>query len=1067
MSSLSVSAAPKGIEIHSLKCEYRTNPLSVDVLAPRLSWSIQAEERAVKQSKYQILVASDPKLLTKNIGDLWDTGEVVSDVCTHLPYSGKKLVSGQMCYWKVRMWDQNGRSSGWSKPASWSMGLLQPSDWKAQWIGLDGGENPDTFAQAQWMWLADDTAKVGANRCFRRSVMIPADRELIGARITIGTHSTFSVSINGQSICNGARTIFTPASEIDVESYLKPGLNAIAIEASCCDPNVEPSGIICALSAEFDTGAPMLVTSNSEWKVSKRRMAGWDMPDFDDSKWVSVKEFGTNDHAPFNRVQGDDYRRLSARMLRRDFDVPKKLTRATAYICGLGLSELYLNGRKVGDHVLSPGLTDYNKRSLYVTYDVTKNIKQGANAVGVILGNGRYFAPRNSAPTTTFSYGYPKLLLQMEMEYDDGSRDTVVSDASWKLTTDGPILANNEYDGEVYDARKEMPGWNTAGFDSSAWQPAQLVEAPKGIMCSEIAEPIKVMDTVNPIAITSPRPGVYIFDMGQNMVGWCKLKVKGPRGTKVYMQHAEKLQHNGELYLENLRSAKVTDRYTLKGTGTEVYEPRFTYHGFRFVEVSGYPGKPDLSAIEGVVIHDSMAEVGSFECSNPLVNKIYHNIYWGIRGNYRSIPTDCPQRDERQGWFGDRAQVSRGEMYVFDTAAMHTKWMTDIRDSQKEDGSIPDLAPAYWAFYTNSVTFPTLAFSIPGHLYRAYGDKQILEHQYDAIKRWTDMMRVKLNGDIMPPDTYGDWCVPPESREMIWSNDAMRVTDKELVASAYFYYNLQQLAYFASVLGNDADVKLYGEIAARMKVAFNAKWLKPVEGVYDNGNQTSCILPLAFGLVPDANRKQIVDHLVSKILVDAKGHVGTGMIGCQWLMRVLTDNGWPDVAHRLATNTTYPSWGYMIKKGATTIWELWNGDTGDPLMDSGNHVMQIGDLCTWLYEYVAGIAPDDNVPGFKHTIMRPVMTDYFTSAKATHMSMYGLISSDWKISRGVFSWAIEVPANTTATIYVPTTDAAGITESGRLAVESPGVRLVKDEGGVVQFELGSGRYAFKSTVARE
>ncbi len=550
--------------------------------------------------------------------------------------------------------------------------------------------------------------------------------------------------------------------------------------------------------------------------------------------------------------------------------------------------------------------------------------------------------------------------------------------------------------------------------------------------------------------------------MGQNMVGWCKLTVKGKRGTKVYLQHAEKLQENGELYLENLRSAKVTDRYTLKGSGTEVFEPRFTYHGFRYVKVTGYPGVPDLSAIEGIVIHDDMDVVGSFECSIPMLNKLYHNIYWGMRGNYRSIPTDCPQRDERQGWFGDRAQVSRGEMYVFDTAAMESKWLRDIRDSQREDGAIPDLAPAYWAFYTNSVTFPTLAFALTGHVYRAYGDKQILEHEYDSIKKWADMMLVHIDQGIMPPDTYGDWCVPPESREMIWSNDAMRVTDKQLVSTSYFYYCLNQLAYFASVLGKADDEKLYTGIAAEMKQAFNAKWLNTDKGVYDNGNQTSCILPLAFGMVPDQNRKQIINHLVSKILVDAKGHVGTGMIGCQWLMRVLTDNGWPDVAFKLATNTTYPSWGYMLEKDATTIWELWNGDTGDPLMDSGNHVMQIGDLCTWLYEYVAGIAPDDHVPGFKHIIMRPVMTGYFKSAKATHMSPYGLISSDWKLKDGVFSWALEVPANTTATIYLPTKDAAGITEGGKPLSGAEGVRLVSSSGGLAVLEVGSGQYSFKA-----
>ena len=949
------------------------------------------------------------------------------------------------------------------------MGLLDGSDWKAGWIGLDGGDNPDCLADAQWIWFPGESAQIaetaGKTRYFRRTVDIANGNKISGARLTIGTQNKFAVSVNGEQVAEWARTIFAPVSEIDLERYLKSGANTIAVAASVSDESDHPSGLICALTAEFESGESLTITSDARWKACASKADGWDRPGFDDCDWLSAEELGKNGTPPFATVPGNDYRRLPARLLRREFNMARAIKRATAYVCGLGLSELHINGSKIGDHVLSPGLTDYGKRALYVTYDVTDDLCAGVNAVGVILGNGRYFAPRRSSPTNTINYGYPKLLLQLEIEYHDGSIETVLSDGSWKLTDKGPIRANSEYDGEIYDARKELNGWSKPGFQDSDWQAAEIVDAPTGVLSSEMAEPIRVMDTLRPIAFTSPRSGVHIFDMGQNMVGWCRLRVEGPMGTKVYMKHAEKLRPDGTLYLDNIRSAKVTDVYTLKGEGIEVYEPRFTYHGFRYVEITGFPGKPDLSAIEGVVIHDALERTGEFSCSNPLLNRIYHNIYWGVRGNYRSIPTDCPQRDERQGWFGDRAQVSKGEIYVFDTAALYTKWIRDMEDSQLLDGSLPDLAPAFWPFYTDSITFPTAALVIPGHLYHEYGDLRILETHYACMRRWVEKMIANLTDFIMPRDTYGDWCVPPESLEMIWSADPDRVTNPELVSTAYFYYDLCLIARYALLLGRTDDAARYNDLADRVRIAFNAKFLNLVTGIYDNGTQTSSVLPLAYGLVPDDHKERVFANLVENILVKNDCHTGTGMIGCQWLMRVLSDNGRPDVAYKLAVQTSYPSWGYMVEQGATTVWELWNGDHGDPLMNSGNHVMQIGDLCTWLHEYVAGISPDEACPGFKHTIMRPQVIGCLTSARAYHKSMYGKIVSDWSIENGTFEWRIEIPANTTATIYVPADAPESILESGKPAEGAVGVEFLRMEGDRAVFGVGSGRYAFTSLVA--
>ena len=431
------------------------------------------------------------------------------------------------------------------------------------------------------------------------------------------------------------------------------------------------------------------------------RSARLEQSSFNDSSWEAAKVLGPYGMAPWGEVGVGDgilqqhwpaigkrrmgvANRPSGALLRKDFTAPAPVKRATLYVSGLGLFEAYLNGEKVGHDVLVPALSEYDKRVFYLTYDVTKLVRPGANAIGVMLGNGRFFAPRYNIPTAMRSFGYPKLLLQLEMEMADGKVERVCSDETWKLTTDGPIRANNEYDGEIYDARKEMAGWSRPGFAATGWQQAQVVEGPAGVLSAQPIAPIRVTETLKPIAVHEVRPGIYVFDMGQNMVGWCRLTVAGPRGTKVTLRHAERLRPNGMLYMDNLRSAEVTDTYILKGNGTEVYEPRFTYHGFRYVEVKGFPGKPTLASLEGREVHDDLDPVSEFATSNPLLNQIYKAVLWGTKDNYRSIPTDCPQRDERQGWLGDRSGESLGETYMFNVAAFYAKWVQDMRDAQDQ-----------------------------------------------------------------------------------------------------------------------------------------------------------------------------------------------------------------------------------------------------------------------------------------------------------------------------------------------------------------------------------------------
>jgi alpha-L-rhamnosidase len=1051
--------------VSDLRCEYLENPLGIDTEQPRLSWVLHSSNRNQSQTAFRLLVASSQAKLNSNQGDLWDTGILHSDQSIQVRYAGAKLESHQDCFWKVRVWDDGGRASAWSQPAHWSIGLLKPEDWKAKWIGLGGEEKTNYIDGTDWIWFPegepDKSARPGTNY-FRRVIVIPADREIKWAQFVYTGDNECRGWVNGRDV--GARNSYHTVKDNDITYRLLPGTNILAFTGRNTGTSAKPAGVVGRLEVQFVQGEPLVIPTDSQWKVWDHELPGWNEAAFDDSDWPAAKDLGPVGMEPWGKVKTSEDRRLPARCLRKQFDVNKKVKRATVYFSGLGLSELYLNGSKVGDHVLSPGLTEYRKRVFYVTFDVTKQLKQGANAMGVVLGNGRFYATRSKVYAGTVSYGFPKLLLHLRLEFADGSLSEVVSDDSWNLSTDGPILANNEYDGEEYDARKEFSGWASAGFDDSHWQRAEVVSEPGGAVVSQMIEPIRVTAALKPVAVNEPKPGRFIFDLGQNMVGWCRLRVSGPAGTQVSLRFAETLKPDGTLYMDNLRGARVTDIYTLKGSGAEeIWEPRFTYHGFRYVEMSGFPGRPSLESLEGRVVHDDLESAGEFACSNPLLNHIYHNTVWGVSGNYRSIPTDCPQRDERQGWLGDRSEESLGETYLFDNCALYANWLHDMADSQRENGSVPDVSPAYWPIYSDNVTWPSSGVIIPSTLRRQFGDTAIIEQHYECARKWVNHMLDFVSNGIISKDSYGDWCMPPEDPKLIHSTDPNRITDKTLLATSYFYHDLCLMERYATMLGNTDDAARFGKLAGEIKTAFNNKFLNRELGQYDNGTQTSCVLPLAFGLVPEDQRSRIFAHLAAKITEESKGHIGTGLIGAQYLNRVLSDNGRADLAYTIATQRDYPSWGYMIEHGATTIWELWNGNTADPAMNSGNHVMLIGDLVIWFYEYLAGIRPDPEQPGFKHIILEPYPVGDLTFVRATHRSPYGLIASEWHKQEGKFDWKITIPANTTAEVYVPATEAKQVTEGGKPVSKAKGVEFLRMEDGRAVFRVGSGEYHFMST----
>ena len=715
---------------------------------------------------------------------------------------------------------------------------------------------------------------------------------------------------------------------------------------------------------------------------------------------------------------------LPARYLRKEITLDRKVKSAKLYICGLGLYDVWINGELISSgQVLSPTVSDYTKRSYYNVFDVTsalnkrapKYAEKGKKAIAVVLGSGRYHMLKGWMT----DYGLPRLWLRLDINPGMDNARTIVSDETWKVSVEGPVRADNEYDGETYDARMELDGWTEAGYDDGTWTDALVMDAPGGKLVPQPNPNIAVQDRLTPVSVMKSGDSRYVLDMGQNMVGWLRVKASGiAAGDTLTLRFSETLNPDTTLYVANLRTAKQTDHYVSKGVQAFTWHPEFVYHGFRYVEVTGLAEEPKPEDFEGQVFYDKMDVTGTFECSDPVVNQVYKNAFWGIRGNYRGMPTDCPQRDERMGWFGDRNMGCYGESYVFDNHALYSKWLTDIEDTQLENGSLPDVAPPFWRIYSDNMTWSGALISVADMLYRRFGDAEPVKVHYAAMKKWLDYMREKYCVDgIMTKDRYGDWCMPPESPELIHSKDPARITDGAVLSTAFYYYYLRKMEEFAQIAGRQEDIPVFKAQAEESLKAFNEKYFHADEGFYANNTVTANLLPLYFGMVPEESCQAVFDNIVKKTEVDCGGHVSCGVIGIMFLMRTLTDYGRGDLALKIAASDTYPSWGYMAKSGATTIWELWNGNTADPSMNSGNHVMLLGDLLIWEYEYLGGIRAAE--PGYKSIELRPFPIKGLDYVNCSYASAAGRIVSNWTLKDGRFSWHVEVPSGTVATAFIP------------------------------------------------
>ncbi|MFI7503964.1 alpha-L-rhamnosidase [Streptomyces sp. NPDC049687] len=1026
-----------GLRVTAPTVEYVQHPLGLDARRPRLSWPLASGKAGTRQSAYQIRVATSESALSRP--DVWDSGKVVSRESVLVPYAGPGLEPRTRYHWSVRVWDGDGRVSGWSAPSWWETGLMGAGEWTAQWIGAPASlADAPSFEGGSWIWFpeGDPTSSVpAATRWFRGTAELPGG--ITAATLAITADNVYAVSVNGVEV---ARTDLDTDNEdwrrpavIDVLDRVHTGDNVIAVSAT--NATEGPAGLIAVLVVRTASGERKVFTDAS-WKATDQEPpADWREFGFDDGNWPAARTAAAWGGGPWGRVVPVSY---AVTQLRHEFRLPRrKVARARLYATALGLYEAHLNGSRVGRDQLAPGWTDYRTRVQYQTYDVTTLLRPGANAIGAYLAPGWYAG--NVGMFGPGQYGQrPALLAQLEVEYADGTSERITSGADWRATA-GPIVAADLLNGEKYDARKETPGWTSPGFDDGNWLGVRDAgDVGPGLIVAQVDGPVRVERELTPQKMTQPKPGVYVFDLGQNMVGSVRLRVSGDAGTTVRLRHAEVLNPDGTVYTANLRSAAATDTYTLKGRGEEIYEPRFTFHGFRYVEVTGFPGTPSLKTLTGRVMHTSAPFTLDFETDVPMLNQLHHNITWGQRGNFLSVPTDTPARDERLGWTGDINVFAPTAAYTMESARFLTKWLVDLRDSRTAAGAFTDVAPVVGTLGNGTAGWGDAGVTVPWSLYQAYGDRQVLEDAWPSVQAWLTYLEKHSDHLLRPAEGYGDWLNVDDE------------TPKDVIATAYFAHSTDLAARMAGELGKDPAS--YLDLFGRVREAFQKAYVSP-DGRIKGDTQTAYVLALSMNLLPDTLRKAAADRLVA--LIEARDwHLSTGFLGTPRLLPVLTDTGHTDVAYRLLQQRSFPSWGYQIDRGATTMWERWDsirpdGSFQDTAMNSFNHYAY-GSVGEWMYTNIAGISAGR--PGYREIVIRPRPGGTVTSARATFTSLYGPVSTRWRQKAGRFSLTCTVPPNTTAEVWIPASTPKAVTHTHGT--------FLRQEDGCAVYRVDSGTHRF-------
>lgn len=1042
LSALPATSQAAPVEVSHLTCESLVNPLGIDIVKPRLAWRMIDTTRGQKQTAYQILVASAPQVLAKDRGDLWDSGKVVTAQAAHITYAGKPLNSHALAFWKVRVWDKANQASSWSIPAHWSIGLLSETEWKAEWIGRDDAKpiaapghevEENTLDKAQWIWTPDGdlNGAPAGQRYFRRDFELPAKPRRAILLMAVDDKSTLTV--NGKVAANGDG--WKSLTPVDVTNLLVVGRNELRVEA---ENGTGPAGLLGALDITLENGQKISVRTDASWQ------SAIDAKGRADVAWVPARVLGNNGAGPWGQVTPSAQKTyFPPTYLRRDFTVAQAPQRAVLYVTALGNVEPHLNGERVGDEYFTPGWTDYRKRLYYRAYDVTNRIKAGANTVGAILGDGWFRG--NISILGQNRYGKKtRLKAQLHLWFADGRQEIIASDPAWQAGY-GPLLTSDMQDGESYDARREIVGWDRPNFQAANWQASDRGAEGQPKIQAYPGVPVRKQGEIKPIAITEPKPNLYVLNLGQNFAGWLRLNINEAAGTKITMRFGEMLNADGTVYRENLRSARAEDIYICKGGG-EAWEPQFTFHGFQYVEIEGLSRKPSPENFTGVVIHSDAAQTGSFESSSKLVNKIFQNTLWGQKSNYLEVPTDCPQRDERLGWTGDTQVFVGTGAYNMDVNAFFNKWLNDLEDAQHANGAFPIMAPSHHEGW--SPGWADAGVVVPWTMWHVYDDRALLARHYDAMVKHIEFYKSKSPGLIGPDEGFGDWLA-------IGSD-----TPKPLISTAYFAHSTAQLAEIAEALGKTEDAAKYRDLFQQIRRAFQAKFVTP-DGKVGSGSQTSYLMALRFNLLEENQRAKAAELLVQDIEAH-KGHLSTGFLGVNLLLPTLSDIGRSDVAYRLIQNTTYPSWGYSIEQGATTIWERWNSYTKDagfgPVsMNSFNHYAY-GACVEWLYRTVLGI--DALTPGYGRILVKPIPGGGLTYARGHFNALPGRISSAWKIEGDTFFLDVTLPTNTTGEIHVPAASEKSVMESSKSVAKTSGLKFLRMEDGAAIYEAQAGSYKF-------
>ncbi|MGA2441897.1 MAG: family 78 glycoside hydrolase catalytic domain, partial [Tepidisphaeraceae bacterium] len=1055
-------AAESPVRLTELTAEHMEHPVGIGVAQPRLSWKLQSDRPGEIQTAYEVRAASSRDKLDQP--DLWSSGKVVSDQSVLVRWGGKPLDSRAIAFWQVRVWHNADEVSDWSEPASFELGLVHPeTEWKGQWITANLPRY-DIMARALSgaAWI-DGGATQQQPTAARITIDLPVDANVKTATIAAAAAGLISLYVNGNATRQGASSHTAPF-HASFGQQLQPGRNVIGLFSLAVRvrPDANAKNNIAAHAViELQNGRRIDVNTNGKWKATAAPGDNWFGPNYDDSGWKAAIVEGPYSELP--PIRSADGTIGPGRYLRKSFTVKGPVAKARLYATALGVYEASINGKPVSDDQLAPGWTDYFKRTMVQTYDVTNLLQPGeTNVLGALLGDG-WFAGRvgwMGLQQYKRVADHPSFNAQLEITYADGTMETIASDGSWKGGP-GQIVGSDEQFGEVQDARKAV-SWDQTSFDDSRWPNVTTEKHDNIELDPQLGVPVRKLMELSPKKI-SRMGGVWIVDFGQNMVGHVRLRGVGAAGDQVEIQHGEMLNPDGTLYNENLRQAISLDEFTFAGTGKlETFEPHFTFHGFRYAQITGYPGELTADNIRGIVVGSDMPDTGTIITSNADVNQLVSNIRWGQRGNFLSVPTDCPQRDERMGWMGDAQVFAPTAAYNADVSSFFSKWMVDVNDGQLTVG------PRAGAFCVTSPRVDSQAAGypiwgdagvvIPWVMYTTYGDRAFLEQNYDHMARWVDFNQ-RRSDNLLLTGGVGDHLAPLNGgtgRGGAGSGGTNTTT--AVLDTAYFAHSARIVSQSAAILGKTADAAKYDRLYHDISDAFVKAYVHE-DGNMVAGTQSTYVVALSFGLIPnrlhDAVAKRLVDDVTSR------GHLSTGFVGVGFLNPTLSATGRSDLAFQLLLTDTYPSWLFSVKQGATTVWERWDGYT--PLrgfqasgMNSFNHY-SLGSIGKWLYSGAGGIGIDEGHPGFKHFFLAPQFSTKFTSFKATLNSPYGLISSAWRVENNRVIYDVTVPPNTTATLTLPA--------KGNDLMFA-GAPIVRGENGAWTLAAGAYKFSFPASSIR-